>query len=491
MQKKIWIFLIVPVTAIVIVTGIFIVKRNAETNQVQGQHSGQFQEQNETELEEMENMQNMEIVAASGVTSIGTVNEDFSIDTLTVGMEVEEVLIESGDTVTSETAVLKFTEESVEEAREELESLLREADLAYRAGKIEYEQAKINAKYEYESTVLAGEQAQAVYEETIANLEENVDRTSEAYEETAAEIAELEAAIANNTYKTELDAAQAEWDTTYNSLVSKMEEWGIEWSEVTGGMSNGGMGNMNAGGDSTRSQYVSALKDLYSVLESNRKALTEAEEAYEAYVNGNTNIELQTLKLSLPGLEEAAASAKANYETSLVQAKLTMETSLTEAELAEKNYETNLEKAESDYETLKDAKEEAEENLAIFEAQMGDGYYYPTEVGTVLRVSVRTGREITGGSSIFTPSDAEEMTVTVSVDQADIAKLKVGDSAFVQSESSGMCQGVIRAINPVSASSSRSSITYSVTVELTGNYNSLSANESVSVYFTVGGSDGE
>ena len=122
---------------------------------------------------------------------------------------------------------------------------------------------------------------------------------------------------------------------------------------------------------------------------------------------------------------------------------------------------------------------------------MGDGYYYPTETGEIVRTSVRAGRDVTSGSSIFTISNKEEMTVTVSVDQEDISKLKVGGAAMIQSSESGMYQGVISSINSVSNSSSRSSITYSVTVELTGNLTNLSANESVSVYFTVGGSDGE
>ena len=44
-------------------------------------------------------------------------------------------------------------------------------------------------------------------------------------------------------------------------------------------------------------------------------------------------------------------------------------------------------------------------------------------------------------------------------------------------------------INPVSASSSRSSVTYSVVVELTGDVSELSQNLSASVYFGVSTQD--
>lgn len=419
-------------------------------------------------------------VSAYGVTSIGTTAEEFPIEELTTGLEVEQVLIESGQHVDNTTAVLKFTDDSVAEVLEELEATLRAADLAYRAGKIEYEQAKINAEYSYQKTLLEGKQAHAVYEETISNMEGSIEKAKEAYEDAKAELAEYEEALANDTYKVNLDAAQAEYDENYELLVDRMDEWDIAWEEVTG------RGSVQ--GDATRAQYVNALKDLYSVLESNAKDLETAEQEYDEKVT-NVSFNLQTLQLSLPALSEAYANAQANYESSLIQAKLTKETSLTEAELAEKNYKTNLEKAESDFEALKEAKEIAEENLNIFETQMGSGYYYPTESGNVLRVSAREGREITSGSIVFTIRNSEKLTVTVSVDQADIAKLKVGDRAMVMSEEAGTYQGVVTSINPVSSSDSRSSVTYSVVVTLTGNTGQLSSNETVSVYFTVGGSN--
>ena len=78
--------------------------------------------------------------------------------------------------------------------------------------------------------------------------------------------------------------------------------------------------------------------------------------------------------------------------------------------------------------------------------------------------------------------------MTVSVDQADIAKLTVGDSAYVQSSGNGGFTGVITAIDPVSSSDSRTSVTYSVTVKITtedeeNENSSLSVNESVTVIF--------
>ena len=79
------------------------------------------------------------------------------------------------------------------------------------------------------------------------------------------------------------------------------------------------------------------------------------------------------------------------------------------------------------------------------------------------------------------------MTITVSVDQSNIAVLNVGDTAIVQSEENGIYNGVISTINPISSSDSKTNITYSVTVKMTGKYDSLSENETVVVYFGMEG----
>ena len=199
----------------------------------------------------------------------------------------------------------------------------------------------------------------------------------------------------------------------------------------------------------------------------------------------NAAFELQTLQLKLPSLQQAVTEAKENYEIQLAQAKLTYETSMSSAERAESDYNTTVEKAESDLASLKSTYEDAQANLELFESSVGDGYFYASEDGTILRTMVRAEQDLTSDAVVFVYSNPKELTVTVSVDQADIAKLTVGDSAYVQSSAGSGFTGVIAAIDSVSSSSSRTSVTYSVTVQITveDEENSLSANESVTVVF--------
>ena len=432
-----------------------------------------------------------DMIAASGVTNVGSTEETFDVENLTTVLEIEEVYAASGEEVTAGDKILKLTEDSVEEARKELERALEDAELAYRTGAIEYEQDLITAEYTRDSAILTGQQAKEVYDETVASLQSAVTRAEEELQDAEDDIAEYESYVNDGSYKSyfRVDEYQAIYDENLKALTDKMDEWGISWSQVTG--SGGGSTQLsvdvsgnNAQPQSGGTSNASILASLYSILEQNLKDLEEAEDKYEDALT-NAAFELQTLQLKLSSLQQAVTEAKEDYEIQLAQAKLTYETSQSGAERAESDYNTTVEKAKSDLEALKSTYEDAKENLELFESSVGDGYFYASEDGTILRIMVRAEQALTSDAVVFVYSNPKELTVTVSVDQSDIAKLIVGDSAYVQSSAGSGYTGVITAIDPVSSSDSRTSVIYSVTVQINveDEEDSLSANESVTVVF--------
>ena len=430
-----------------------------------------------------------DMIAASGVTNVGITEETFDVENLTTELEIEEVYAVSGEEVSAGDKILKLTETGVEEAREELERAQEDAELAYRTGKIEYEQNLITAEYTRDSTILTGKQAKEVYDETVASLQSAVTKAEEELQDAEEDIAEYESYVSDGSYRSyfKVDEYQAIYDENLKALTAKMEEWGVGWPQVTGS-SGGSMqavgdvsgNNAQAGGNSN----ASILSSLYSILEQNLKDLEEAEEKYEDALT-NAAFELQTLQLKLPSLQQAVTEAKENYEIQVAQAKLTYETALSGADRAESDYNTTVEKAESDLAKLESTYEDAKENLELFESSVGDGYFYASEDGTILRTFVQAKQNLTSDAAVFVYSNPKKLTVTVSVDQADIAKLTVGDSAYVQSSAGSGFTGVITSIDPVSSSGSRTSVTYSVTVQITveDGDSSLNANESVTVIF--------
>ena len=77
-----------------------------------------------------------DMIAASGVTNVGITEETFDVENLTTELKIEEVYVASGEEITAGDKILKLTEDSVEEARKELERALEDAELAYRTGAI-------------------------------------------------------------------------------------------------------------------------------------------------------------------------------------------------------------------------------------------------------------------------------------------------------------------------------------------------------------------
>lgn len=453
------------------------------------------------------------MVSASGITSVGMTQENFEVEDLSGGLLVEEVYVSSQDTVEAGTKILKLSQDSLEEAREELEKALREADLACRAGAIEYEQDKITAEYDRDAAVLAGEQAQSVYDDTLAGLESSVERAQKELDEAKQQVEEYQAVLNGNGFYEDYRVGEYKelYEENKKLLLAKMEEWGVDWNQIVSGTGTSAMGS--SGGQSSQGtsgavmtmsvdgqesavssgnagSCVSVLKSLYGVLEQNLKDYEQAKTDYED-AQINAEFELQTLELSLSSQEKALAEAKENYETKILEAKLAYETSIAGAQRADSDYEAALEKAEADYEDLQDAKEDARENLELFESSVGDGYYYASGSGTLMRTMVRAGQYLTSGAAVFLYSNPDEVTVTVSVDQSDIASLAIGDAAYIESSEYGSFSGEITQINPVASSGSRASVTYSVIVTVDGKAGSLPANETVSVIFGIGGAEDE
>ena len=466
-------------------------------------------------------------VTASGVTNVGTVSETFDVTELETELRIEKVYVASGDDLEAGDKILKLTEESIENARKELQEKERDAELAYRTGAIEYERSKIAAEYDRDNTKLSGTQADGVYQDSLLDIAQDVETAQSKLDEAKAQIQEYATLADPDACRAyfKVDEYQKIYDENLKILKDNIEKWGIDWSQVTGagggsmsgsaggtggmsGFSGGGsmggsaggsmgdVGSMSVGSGSIsvgnssvitvtatdeRGQWVTILRNLYSILEQNLADLESAQEQYEEALS-TASLEKKLLELSLPELEENLAQAKASYEKAILQNQLTKEKSISNADRADHDYETALEKAESDFDALKSAWEDAKKNLETFEEQVGDGYFHASENGSVLRSSVRVNGVLRASATILTYGDLTAMTVTVSVDQSDVAKIKPGDAALVASQKGAMLDGVVKSVNPVSNSESRNNVTYGVTVEVNG-VGALGSNESVTVVF--------
>lgn len=466
---------------------------------------------------------NDNLVTASGTTSIGVDAVTFAIDFLEdTSLYVEEVYVSSGDEVEAGTKYLKFTDDSIEDARSELESTAREAQIAYRSGGITTQESKIEAKYTYQQTLLDAQQAQQVYEDTLASLQATLDAAEDEYTQAQDDYNEYLYKVENNTFSEdyEIETKKTAYEEAYDLYVDRVEYWELTEDELdsldsssasmsgsstttvststtssdssgqgsAGGMMMGG----NASSQAAAREEQEAKADRQWILKTVallKERMEEAEEDYELAkedyedeIDG-AELKLQKLLNTYESKREAYEAAQMTYQKECLSAKTTYETTLAKGQTAQNDYDTQLTSLSESLEKLADAKEEAQDNLALFESLIGDGYLYTDEAGTILMSRAEEGEVLTGDDIIFAYSNPDKITVSVAVSQDSIAQLSVGESAMVMISDYGNYSGVIESINPVASSDSRTSVTYTVEVALDGDVSALSANLTATVIF--------
>lgn len=471
---------------------------------------------------------NDNLVTASGTTSIGVDAVTFAIDFLEdTSLYVEEVYVSSGDEVEAGTKYLKFTDDSIEDARSELESTVRETQIAYRSGVITTQESKIEAKYTYQQALLDAQQAQQVYEDTLASLQATLDAAEDEYTQAQDDYNEYLYKVENNTFSEdyEIETKKTAYEEAYDLYVDRVEYWeltedeldsldsssasmsGSSTTTVSTGTTNstdttssdssgqGGAGGMMGGNGSSqaatreeqeakadRQWILKTVALLKERMEEAEEDYEQAKEDYEDEIDG-AELKLQKLLNTYESKREAYEAAQITYQNESLSAKTTYETTLAKGQTAQNDYDTQLTSLSESLEKLADAKEEAQDNLVLFESLIGDGYLYTDEAGTILMSRAEEGEVLTGGDIIFAYSNPDKITVSVAVSQDSIAQLSVGESAMVMISDYGNYSGVIESINPVASSDSRTSVTYTVEVALDGDVSALSANLTATVIF--------
>ena len=466
---------------------------------------------------------NDNLVTASGTTSVGVDAVTFAIDFLEdTSLYVEEVYVSSGDEVEEGTKYLKFTDDSIADARSELESTVREAQIAYRSGVITTQESKIEAKYTYQQALLDAQQAQQVYEDTLASLQATLDAAEDEYTQAQDDYNEYLYKVENNTFSEdyEIETKKTAYEEAYDLYVDRVEYWELTEDELdsldssSASMSGsstttvststtssdssgqGSAGGMMMGGNASsqaaareeqeakadRQWILKTVALLKERMEEAEEDYEQAKEDYEDEIDG-AELKLQKLLNTYESKREAYEAAQITYQKECLSAKTTYETTLAKGQTAQNDYDTQLTSLSESLEKLADAKEEAQDNLALFESLIGDGYLYTDEAGTILMSRAEAGEVLTGDDIIFAYSNPDKITVSVAVSQDSIAQLSVGESAMVMISDYGNYSGVIESINPVASSDSRTSVTYTVEVALDGDVSALSANLTATVIF--------
>lgn len=441
------------------------------------------------------------IVTASGLTGTGMTEEECNFDYLETTLYVEESYLSVGNEVEAGTKVFKISEESMEEAKQELTDAVTKTGLAYRQGIIDYETGKSEAENTKQQAEISKKYAQAEYDNAISQEKTQVEELKKQVKEADELYKEYIASVEVDYYYTyyNVEALQDTYSDNFTYLMQLYEVWDVEGlkdrvgntsstsaSTSTSSMGTGDMQGAPGGGQTKSTNQDAEKLSVYEMMEELvDKNGEEYETALENYEKDKlmAAASLEQAKSNLAVLQADLSDAELTYEKKKITSQADYDTTLAESENAQNVYTTAIQQLDEDLEELKEAKEDAKENLNNFEDLLGDGYFYTKSAGTIVMNQVKAKSNLAVEDILLAYSNPETVSVEASVAQADIAKLSIGDSAYVSVSGYGNYEGKVISINPISSSGGHSSITYTVTVELEGDLGEMESNLTASVYF--------
>ena len=233
---------------------------------------------------------------------------------------------------------------------------------------------------------------------------------------------------------------------------------------------------------STTQEYVKVYELLTTEVENETKSYKEALKNYkEKTALAPTN--LSKTQADQKKLNAQLAQLNTTLETTKASAKAAYDQTLAECSIAKETYDTAVKKTEEELTSLSNKKDDADDDMDYFNEILSDGYVHASKSGTIMKIMTEEGSYISGDEMVMAYTDDDSLAVAVSVDQADISSISLGESAEITIDDHGDYTGTVTEINPVSSSSSKSSVTYTVTVVIDGDISGLSQNLTASVTF--------
>lgn len=436
---------------------------------------------------------------AGGMGTTGTSTSSSSGSTSTMpSLEVEELYVAASDSVTEGDAILKVTDASYTAVKTYLEQAVTSAKLSLKEAEINRTLTKTTAENSYKSNSSQAEIAQEAYNNTIKKLANAVTNAKKELTDTKDSIASYKTAINNDTYYSDykiatLKKAVTSKQSTVDSLtekIAKLEAAGV--TATTAPAADSQTGDSSADKTST-SDNASKLATYQTQLATAKQELSAAEQAYEqAYEKYETAVaqaksDLAKLESQLSSLQLSYDEAVTNQKKGKLEAQATLDEALVTANNASTLYDIDLDGIDEEVTSATETLASAEEQLANFNALVVDGKIVANCTGMVTELGYAVGDSISSSTSIATIADASEVTITVSVDQEDIASIAVNDTVNVDFTAyTGVTyQGVVSSISTTASSDNSSTVTYPVVVTLTGDVSSIYSGMSADVTFVT------
>lgn len=454
--------------------------------------------------------------SAEGTTQISTDSQmpDFLVSG--INMTVEEVYVESGDTVAEGDALYKLTEESMTELKDYYTDAIKDATEELAQIQLEYDSGMLEAEHELQTATAAGETAQSSYDAALAELEYGVEEKQENYETTIETIQAAQAKIDDGTYEKEagieekqaaVDSAAKTSEEAAQALNTAQSEYDAAGSAMAATMAELKKQTEAQADNATLLALTNQVVADYEKVQTASNALTEAKEA-AAKTQGDlekaqmtlanaqescqrqqeeAEKKIEELTNSLESMREEIEVAEREAVTKKVELKQEYENAVLEGQYAQETYQatvTELETSLSDAkETLEKLSEEQETVLA-----MEDGIVRAAQAGVLAAVNYDAEDILWENLPFVTYYNTDTILISVEVPQENIADVAVGDETMVTIDGAmGSVTGTVASIaTSKTAGGSISNVTYAVIISIDNTDGALSSGSSAVVLFGMG-----
>lgn len=402
-------------------------------------------------------------VTENGSVSFGIVSEEYELDLGTVDededdeedekyLKIEEVYVAVGQRIGEGDAIYRFTKDSIEDVRKNLQYAKTEAAIAVSEAQTAYELGVLEATLNYDESILGQELASASYTNKIARLSNDMSAKSLEIEQLLADIYQIQCDLTDEDYLDNRDSVKDAYEKAIEAVQDASEDFVTNRVEAA-------------------------------------QTLQNAEKSYEEFLEkaDDSNKQIDEKIKEIYEIQEDMAYTQILMEKEILAASQELESANLSGIIAEEKQSSSLSTYESTLSKAQKELQECTERLESFEDFVGDGTVYAKGTGLITAVGYEEGDSLISAGILISYAVSDAMTIEVDVSQEDVITMKVGDKVSIRftAYEDTVYEGVIESITTTATSTKSATVSYPVTILILGDTSKLFGGMTADVTFVI------
>jgi len=387
-----------------------------------------------------------------------TESDDDDVD-ISETAKFEEVYVAVGQRVKAGDPIYKLKESTVNNVRKKLALEAAEAETTLSETNISQSLDTLEAAHTQTSDTLAGSTAQGIYDISVAKLNNEI----------SGYIASIRESYANmDSYHEKIADYQLDDD---HDGITNYEETKQSY-------------------ENARDKYNKADKNNERTFVTIQSDYITKKDKYESMLQDISDYE-DKVKEEEDNISDCLAqiqNAQANAGVEVLSARQILENNSLAGSIASETYGYSVDTAQQDVTDAQSEVNDANEKLEDFKAFAGDdGTIYAEADGMITAVNYEVGDALESNSDLISYVTESSITLSVDVSQEDIVAIAVGDDvniAFTAYPDENY-QGTVTAITTTATSDHATTISYPVTIKVSGDTSKLYAGMTGDVTFVT------